>query len=133
MIKKGFEKKEIRKFAITMSIALSVLGGLLLWRKGEIGLFLCAAALAFLSLSLSYPSVLYPVYRGWMTVAKIFGFFITHLILALIYYLVITPSRLLMRAFNKIPLEIKIKPDSITYWRPKANVDASADRYEKMF
>ena len=29
------DKKELRKFAITISIALGVLGGLILWRKGQ--------------------------------------------------------------------------------------------------
>jgi hypothetical protein len=133
MIKKEFDKKEIRTFAITMFIALSILGGLLLWRKGEFGLIFCFAALAFLAFGLSYPQILYPVYRGWMTIARVLGFVMTHLILTLVYYLVFTPTGLLMRVFNKTPLEFKLEPDSQTYWRSKAKTEPSFNRYEKMF
>ena len=133
MINKKFEKKEIRKFAVTMSIALGVFGGLLLWRKGEIGLIFFAAALAFLTLGLPYPQILNPVYRGWMTLAKILGFIMNHLILTLVYYLLFTSIGLLMRAFKKIPLELKLEPNSSTYWRSRSKAESSADRYDKMF
>jgi hypothetical protein len=133
MIKKEFDKKEIRKFAITMSIALCVLGGLLIWRNSIIGFIFSVAGAAFLVLGLSVPQILYPVYRGWMFLARILGFVMTHLILTLVYYLLLMSIGLLMRAFKKIPLELKLEPNSSTYWRSRSKAESSADRYDKMF
>ena len=36
-LNKKTDPKELRKFAITMFVALAILGGLVLWRKGSYG------------------------------------------------------------------------------------------------
>ena len=133
MIKKGFENKEIRKFAVTMFIALVVSGGLLLWRKGEIGYIFFMAALVFLASGFLHPQILFPVYRGWMILAIILGAIMTHLILTLVYYLVFTPVGLLMRTFNKFLLDLRIESNSRSYWLSRGKAESSMDRYEKMF
>lgn len=133
MKKNGIEVKEIRKFAVTMFIAFGVLGGLLLWRKGEIGSIFCAISVIFLALGLSYPKAMYPVYRAWMTFSKILGFAATNVILALVYYLVFTPAGVLMRTFYKSPLNLKIERNLQTYWQHKSRTESSMNKYEKMF
>ncbi|NIN00913.1 MAG: hypothetical protein GTO24_23360 [candidate division Zixibacteria bacterium] len=125
--------KDLRKFAITLFCALGILGGLFLWRKGDLGfLFWCIGVMILLA-GLIRPGLLRPIQRGWMRAALLIGFFMTHLILALIYYLVFTPVGLVMRALGRDPLRLKFDQNAESYWIKKEHTGFGRERYERMF
>lgn len=125
--------KELRKFAFTLFCAFGFLGGLVLWRKGETGvLFLCIGTVMLL-MGLIKPRLLRPVHRGWMGISFLMGFFMSHLILALMYYLVFTPMALVMRALGKDPLRLKRDRNATSYWLKRPQTEFKRERYEKMF
>jgi hypothetical protein len=56
------------------------------------------------------------IYIGWMSAAEPIGWTMTNLILAIVYYLVLTPVALLMRLMGRDPMQRKLDPSATTYW-----------------
>jgi len=68
-----------------------------------------------------------------MGISFLMGFFMTHLILALMYYLVFTPVALVMRALGRDPLRLKYDGDVTSYWMKRPRREFPRESYEKMF
>ncbi len=131
---KKSDAKELKKFAITVSCALGILGGLFLWRKGDLAFLFWAVGVILLLLGLIKPVLLGPIQRAWMRAALFIGFFMTHLILALMYYLVFTPVGLVMKALGRDPLRLKFNKNAESYWvKREAAEFFGKERYERMF
>jgi hypothetical protein len=131
--KKRTDRKELRKFGITLFIALGIFGGLVLWRRGEAGLVFWGIGLVLLTVGLGRPEILAPIYKAWMTGALFMGFVMTHFILALMYYLVLSPVGFVMRGLGHDPLRLKFDRDAESYWAQKEQKEFTKERYEKMF
>ena len=78
-----------------------------LWMVALAGLLLLAACLA--------PRSLRPVYRLWMAFGDVLGWINTRIILALVFYAVIAPMGLLMRALGKDPMRRQLESGVETY------------------
>ena len=73
-----------------------------------------------------------PIYHAWMILVSPIGWIISHLLLAVVYYLIITPIGLLMRLCGRDSLHRKFEADVETYWiehRP----DSDVSRYVRQF
>ena len=68
-----------------------------------------------------------------MTLALVLGFIMSHIILALVYYLVLTPIGFFMRILGKDPLTLKSDPNADSYWIKREKKEWSRENYEKMF
>ena len=127
------DKEELRKFAITISVALGVLGGLILWRKGQTGIILLAIGAVIFLVGLVWPKSLTILYKAWMAIALVLGFIMSHIILALVYYIVLTPIGVFMRIRGKDPLSLRFDPKADSYWVKREEKKWSRKNYEKMF
>lgn len=127
------DKKELRKFAITISIALVVLGGLILWRKEQAGLILLAIGVVIFLAGLVWTKLLALPYRAWMGLALVLGFIMSHVILALVYYIVLVPIGFFMRVLGKNPLALSFDPKADSYWVKREENERGREKYEKMF
>ena len=106
----------------TLTSFVLIVGGALLliaayqWRRGAPqGLWvtlLAIVALLWLAAAVA-PSLLKPVYRGWMRLGEALGWVNTRILLTLIFFLVVTPIGLLMRLFGRSPMAVA-RRDS--YW-----------------
>lgn len=70
------------------------------------------AALLFASTALVLPTLLRPVYYAWLKLGNVLGWVNTHIIMGVIYFLVLLPIGLVMRALGKNPLP---KQPSVTH------------------
>ena len=100
--------REGRKFGLTVGIAFGVLAGVSRWRGHDIapavlgglgGLLLLGGLLA--------PGKLGPIHRGWMGFAHALSKITTPIFMGLVYFVVLTPTGLVMRLFGKRPLRAK--------------------------
>ena len=125
---------ELRKFGITMAAALAVIGAYLLWRQKACYPYLFAVAALFLFAGLLVSSALKPVHRAWMTFALIMGWVMTRVVLAILFYLVITPTGLLMRLLGKDLINVKFdKGSAASYWIARQIEPRQRDDYERQF
>jgi hypothetical protein len=75
-----------------------------------------AAGLTIL-LGLVAPKLLKPLFVGLMIVSFPIGWVVSHVLMALMYYALITPFGLVMRAVGYDPMNRKLDPSADTYWR----------------
>ena len=56
------------------------------------------------------------IYLGWLYAVFPIGFVVSHVMLCVIYYFVLTPCGLLMRLCRYDPMHRKLDPSAKTYW-----------------
>jgi hypothetical protein len=126
--------RELKKFALTMAAVLALIGGLLLWRHRSYCWYFLILSVLFLLSGLFTPVILKPVHKLWMTLSIVIGWFVTRLILVTLFYLVLTPTALLLRILGKDVLDIKFKKNgSESYWLPRPPDGSCKRDYEKQF
>lgn len=120
-INKNPSRNELVVFAVLLGAFLGVIGFFFhkagnadvaqtLW-KSAIPVGVVGIVLVFIA----QPVVKY-VYLGWMYAAFPIGWTVTHGVLALVYYLVLTPIGLCMKLFGYDPMQRTIDKSADTYW-----------------
>lgn len=134
------DRREQRKFGITIAVALVVLAllrwGFHWWRSGampEFPWWFLAVAAVFVLPALAYPPVLMPVFWVWMKLALALNWVMTRVLLTLAFFLILLPSGLLMRWFSEDPLKRRWIPDADTYWEDPEEQPEEFDRYRNQF
>ena len=79
------------------------------------------------------PSVMKPVYVGWLKVAHFIGKIVTVVILALAYYLVMTPSAVVKRLLSGRPLPTKPDRKAASYWVARTELAQPRERFLKRY
>jgi hypothetical protein len=60
------------------------------------------------------------LYVGWMLAAQPIGWTLSHLVLGVVYYLVLTPIGLIMRLVGRDPMQRRFDPATDSYWIERA-------------
>ena len=127
------EKSDLRNFGIIIGIILLIISGFLFWKEKEsFQIFLAIGIVLFLT-AIALPSVLKPVYWIWMIFAIILGWFMTRVILSLLFYVVFTSIGLTLRLFGKQFLELRWDKSKESYWNFRTNEHRQNENYEKQF
>ena len=111
-------ESQLRWFGAVPPAFFSVVGALLLWRLDS---WLAAQILWGAGLTLAVLFYLVrpfrlPIYLGWMHAVAPIGWTVSHLVLAAIYYLVLTPTGVIMRIFGRDLLKRRLDASARTYW-----------------
>jgi hypothetical protein len=126
-------KSEWKKFGITMGIILSVIGFFLLWKKNNNYNYILFLAAAFFITGLILPSILRPIYKAWMALAVVMNFIMTRVIMAVIFYLIVTPTGLIASLTGKKFLDMKIDKSAKSYWIIREKTNKLKSDYERQF
>ena len=111
-------KRELKWFGLMFAILCGVIGGIVLWQGGSPKASKVIWAVGVI-LSLVYyaiPPLRRIFYYGWMKAVYPIGWMLSHLILAVTFYLVLTPMGWLMRLLRRDPMRRKLQPEATTYW-----------------
>ena len=126
--------RDMTILALLFLVLPGVIGAYLLFWKGAWSGFLWMAAGAFLSMCRLVPPLFRVIYRLWIGFSVILGYFVSRIVLTVIFFLVITPTGLIMRMVGKDPMERKRDPTVSSYWiRKDDSQETSIERYEKQF
>ena len=87
---------------------------------------------ASLALALVRPALVRPIYLGLMLATYPIGWIVSHLILVLVYYLVVTPVGLALRLAGRDPLLKRPDRTRVSYWRERPPVH-DVKRYFRQF
>jgi hypothetical protein len=127
------EKRRLREFGVTVGIGFGVLAGLLFWRqKGHYVYFIGFSGVFFL-LGLVVPFLLRPVYKVWMKGSAAMGWFMTRVILTLLFFVVFTSIAVIARLVGKRFLQLEMDEQADTYWVYKVPGEPSGSNYERQF
>jgi hypothetical protein len=121
-------------FGVAWLVFFALLGGIVLYRGGS-----WTAVMILWTLGAVVPVVgwLVPawmriVYVGMACAAFPVGFVVGQVALAGVYYLVLTPTGLVLRAFRYDPMNRGFDAEAETYWTRRAS-EEGVDRYFRQF
>ena len=127
-------RRQLHQFGGLWLLFLGILGALSFFKSGN-----HPAAFAFWTAAVTvpligwmFPSFMRIVFLALSYAAFPIGFVVSHVILALVFYLVLTPVGLLMRLFGHDPMERQIDSSAVTYWTEREDT-AAARRYFNQF
>lgn len=126
-------KKDLRNFGLTVGLVFIILGGLFFWLEKGSYLYLLLVGAGFILAALFVPKFLTPLQKIWMTAAIIIGWFMTRVILSLLFYLVLTPTNIFSRLFGKRFLDLKIDKSRKSYWSYREKRKLERNAYEKQY
>jgi hypothetical protein len=105
-----------RSFGLLFFIVFIVVG---LWPiiKGETAnIYLILISLFFLIFGLINSKILSPFNKAWIKLGEILGLIIAPIIMALVYFIILTPISLIVRMLGKDLLGLKFLKKQDTYW-----------------
>ncbi len=105
-----------RGFGIVFAVVFAIIGVWPLLDGGPIRLWALAGAGVFLAAGLFLPVVLRPLNRLWFLFGMALHKVMSPLVMALLFYLTVTPIALIMRIVGKDPLNRRFDPRAKSYW-----------------
>jgi hypothetical protein len=113
-------RRQLRSFGFLVGGVFAVLGAWPAVVHGQPPLFWALAIAALLVLPAAvYPPLLAHPYRAWMAVGRVVGWINTRIILAVFFYLVLTPVGLVLRWMGKDPMRRAYDPAAASYRQPR--------------
>lgn len=127
------DKTTLRKFGLTVGIVL-LLVGIVLYLTGKSSSVVFGGAGVLLVLfGLILPNILKPLNKIWMILALIMGWFMSRVILIILFYLVLTPIGITAKIFGKKFLNLKIDKEAKSYWEKREKSVTEKIDYERQF
>jgi hypothetical protein len=122
----------LRKFGLTVGAVLLPLGAWIWWHKHApaVGGTIIAAGVLLLLFGAAAPALLRRAYLIWMGAAITMGWFVSRLLLILMFYCVVVPIGLAARLVGKRFLDLPKRGERETMWVPRLR---KASQYEKMY
>lgn len=112
-------KEELKKFGITIGAVLLLISIVLFIYEKPSAPYFMGSGMLLLIFSQLFVKVLLPFQKIWMTFAVIMGFVMTRVILAVLFYLIITPISFVSKLSQKDFLNLKIEKEKKSYWNLK--------------
>ena len=109
-----------KSFGIVFFVVFLIIGLWPLLNNGDIRNWSVIISAIFLVLGLLNSKVLTPLNKAWFRIVIFLGNFIAPIVMGIIYFLVVTPTGLIMRFFGKDLLNLK-RNNKNTYWISKDN------------
>ena len=105
-----------KSFGLLFFIVFLIIG---LWplKNGEsINFYFITASIIFLLLGLINSKLLTPLNKSWIKLGEILGIILAPIIMALVYFVILTPISIIVRIFGKDLLNLKFLKEKESYW-----------------
>ena len=107
-----------RSFGVVFFIVFFLISIYPLFNNGSVSYWSLILSLAFLILGLLNSKLLYPLNFIWFKFGILLGRIVSPIIMGVIFFLVVTPTSILLKIFGKDVLKLKYN-NSKTYWLDK--------------
>jgi len=125
-------RRQLLVFAAAWAVFVSA-WGIVAWKRGNpslAGMLVVIASVVPLA-GLVFAPLLRWLYVGLSYATYPIGFVISHVVLAILYYLVFTPIGLIMRLLRYDPLTRRFDPKASSYWQERANPKPTASYFRQ--
>ncbi len=105
-----------KSFGLLFFVVFLIIG---LWplKNGEsLNFYFIIASVVFLILGLLNSKLLSPLNKSWIKLGEILGIIIAPIVMALVYFVILTPISIIVRVFGKDLLGLKFLKEKETYW-----------------
>ncbi len=134
-INKNPTRRELRQFAAIWFPIFFAIVGTIVYRKSDNIAIPCAIwgiAVTISIVGFVFPRFMRVVYLGWIYAALPIGLVMSHVVLAAVYYLVMTPIGLALRLLRPDPLSRRFDKSAKSYW-VRHNPAEDMERYFRQF
>jgi Saxitoxin biosynthesis operon protein SxtJ len=128
-------RRELRQFAGIWFPLLGALVGWVVLRKTgswSAAVTIWAVTAVVSAVGVLAPGVMRPIFVGWMALTYPIGWTVSHLVLGIAYFGVLTPIAAVMRLAGRDALRRKPEPSATSFWTAH-DPGASADRYFRQY
>jgi Saxitoxin biosynthesis operon protein SxtJ len=122
-----------RAFGVIMAAFFALLGLAPLRRGAPVRLTALLVAAVFLAIGLLRPTALRPLERAWSGLGLLLGRVFNPVATALLFYLVFTPTGLILRWLGRDAFRLKRLPGSETYWIARNPPGSRPETMSKQF
>jgi uncharacterized membrane protein len=138
MLKEEFKniketKKDFRKFGLTVGGILLIITAFLFYFEKPSAIYFAIIGLLLFISGLTFPQILKPINRIWMGLAIILGFFMSRLILTVLFYIALTPISLIAKLVGKKFMILKYDKSAKSYWEKRTIIQKKQIDYERQF
>ena len=105
-----------RSFGLLFFIVFLIIGLWPLKNGDNINIYFVIASAFFLILGLINSKLLSPLNKSWIKLGEILGILIAPVVMALVYFVILTPVSLIVRVFGKDLLGLRFLKYKETYW-----------------
>ena len=132
-INKTPSRKDLLWFGVIFALFFGAVGGLAYGKFAAYGLAytIWIGTAAVTALYYLIPPARKPVYIGWLYAALPIGWVLTHVLLGITYYAVITPLGLLRRVLGGDPLERNLDRSVASYWIKRREARTHSDYFRQ--
>ena len=110
------EKVNNRSFGILFFIVFLIIGLYPMSNGDNPNIYFLILSLPFIILGLLNSKILTPFSKAWIKLGEILGLIIAPIIMAIVYFIFLTPISLIVRLFGKDLLNINFNKKLETYW-----------------
>ena len=110
------KKKINRSFGVLFFIVFITLGFYPFYKGDNINIYFIFFSFLLLILGLLNSKILTPFATAWLKLGEILGFIIAPIIMAIVYFVVLTPISFIVRLCGKDLLNMKFDKQLKTYW-----------------
>ena len=111
-----------RSFGFLFFIVFLIVAIWPLKNGNELNLNFILVSIIFLFLGLINSKLLSPLNIAWIKLGEILGKIIAPIVMALVYFVILTPVSLIVRLFGKDLLGLKFLQNKETYWIKRKNI-----------
>ena len=119
-----------RSFGLVFFIVLMIIGLWPLKNNGDLNLYIVLLSMPFLILGLLNSKLLNPLNLLWFKFGMLLGSIVSPIVMGIVFFLVVTPTGLIMKMFGKKMLDNAFDKNKKSYW---INRDKQAHSMRKQF
>lgn len=126
-------KKDLRNFGLIVGGVFLILSFFFYWKHKSLADTILYVGIVLITLGVVSPFLLKPLQKIWMTLGIILSWFVTNIILALFFYLIITPFSFIARLAGKHFIDTSFSKPISTYWKKREEKEMNKVDMEKQF
>lgn len=127
------EKKDLRNFGLIVGVALIIISFLIFKKRINIINYSVPLGFILIILGLIYPTILKPLQKIWMMISVILGFFMTRIIIFILFVIAFIPLSFALKIFNKKLIDVSINKRKKSYWVYREAKKINVSDYEKQY
>lgn len=128
------KSRDLTILALLLLLIPGLIGSYKVFLKGADSGWYWIAAGVIIAASRLIPPFFRAFFRVWVSMAVTLGYFVSRILLTIVFVVVMIPTGLIMRVVGKDPMERKLDPAAETYWIEREPAEeGSLERYEKQF
>ncbi|MDC1148207.1 SxtJ family membrane protein [Pelagibacteraceae bacterium] len=120
-------KNNNKSFGIVFSIFFGILFLYFYSKSSVINYYLLSLSLIFLILGLANSKILTPLNKSWIKLGDILAKIIAPIIMSVVYFLIVFPTKIFLFLIGKDILNLKINSNEKSYWQKRTRNYTSMD------